>query len=166
MIKRVQVLALFLLVFWGKTFSQHLSHQVLVPAAGLAVLKTLDYSQTIGETAIEIICCSGFEFTQGFQQPSVSISPEIIPAGTGVEVYPNPAIDYFNVKLFGDVARKFKIDLISVNGTIVSTATINFITTYFYIRRIEVDNLLRGLYYLRVVSMDGLINRTFKVEKM
>jgi len=167
MIKGAKVFILFLFVFWGEVFPQTLSHEVMVPAAGITITGNLEYSQTIGETAVEIICGSGFELTQGFQQPSIDeIKREDNGNGNGVEAYPNPAIDYINVKLFGSVAREFRIDLININGTIVKTAEIDFITTYFYIHRINVNNLLRGLYYVRVISKDGVFNRSFKIEKM
>ena len=138
----------------------------MVPAAGTATSNNLHYSQTIGETAIEIIGCSDFEFTQGFQQPGIKISPEQVPAGTGVEVYPNPVTDFINVKLFGDVARKFRIDIINITGNIVSSEVINFITRYFYTQQIEVGKLKRGIYFVRVVSDDRLISRIFKIEKL
>jgi hypothetical protein len=166
MIKGTKVLIILILVSRANVFSQQLSHQVLVPAAGIASTGSLNYTQTIGETAIEIISGSGFVFTQGFQQPGIKISPEIAPEGNGVEVYPNPATDYISVKLFGDVARNFRIDVINITGMIVSSGTINFIDSYFYVQRIEVDKLMRGLYFVRVVSDDGLIRRTFRIEKM
>lgn len=120
----------------------------------------------LGETAIEIIGCSGYEFTQGFQQPGIKISPEDVPEGNGVEVYPNPVTDFISVKLFGDVARKFRIDIINITGNIVSSEVINFIERYFYIQQIEVGKLQRGLYFVRVVSDDKFISRVFKIEKL
>jgi len=48
-------------------------------------------------------------FTQGFQQPGIEASQETPPDGNGVEVYPDPATDYINIKLFGDGARNFRI---------------------------------------------------------
>jgi hypothetical protein len=164
--KGTKVLILLILVSQGIVFSQQLSHQVLVPAAGIAFTGALNYSQTIGETAIEIISGSGYVFTQGFQQPGIKYSLETAPAGNGVDVYPNPVTDFVNVKFFGDVARKFKIDIINISGNVVNSGTISFITNYYYIQRIEVDRLKLGFYFVRIVSDDGLIRRTFKIEKM
>lgn len=166
MFKGTIVLITLLLVFRGSAYSQHLSHQVMVPAAGIAVSGVLNYTQTIGETAIEIIGGSGFELTQGFQQPGIIFSPEVAPEGNGVDVYPNPATDFINVKFYGDAARNFRIDLISITGTIVNSIPIKFIDKYFYVKRIEVDNLKIGFYFVRVASDDGLISRVFKIEKM
>jgi len=122
----VKVLILLLLFSWSNVFSQQLSHQVLVPAAGIATAGVISYSQTIGETAVEIMSNAGYDLTQGFQQPSIKISSDVIPEGTGVDVYPNPATDLINIKLFGDVARKFRVDLINVTGTIVNSTKLSF----------------------------------------
>jgi hypothetical protein len=165
MIKGTKVLIL-LLFSWANGFSQQLSHQVLVPAAGLTTTGKLSYSQTIGETATEIISNAGFVFTQGFQQPGVKISPEIQPEGDGVDVYPNPATDFISIKLFGDVPRKFKIDIINIAGTVVSSLTMNFNDKFFLVQPMEVSKLKYGFYFVRVASDDGIINRTFKIEKM
>jgi hypothetical protein len=166
MIKGTKVLLLLLLFFPANCFAQELSHQVLVPAAGLATAGTIFYSQTIGETAVETIGSAGFELTQGFQQPGITISSVIQPEGTGVDVYPNPATDFINVKFFGDSARKFRIEIINITGMIVNSLTVTFITNYFYIQQIEVTRLTNGFYFVRVTSDDNKINRIFKIEKM
>ena len=165
MIKGPKVLIL-LLLFSGTTgFSQQLSHQVLVPAAGLITSGSINYSQTIGETAVEIITGSGFVLTQGFQQPGMKVI-DTPTAGTGVDVYPNPATDYINVKLFGTVARKFRIEIINIAGTIVSSTTMDFITSYNIVQPIDITRLTFGFYFVRVASDDAKINRVFKIEKM
>jgi hypothetical protein len=166
MIKRIEVLILLLLVSRGLIFAQQLSQQVLVPTAGVVASGSLNYSQTIGETAIEIIGSSGFVLTQGFQQPGIKISDADRIHGNGVDVYPNPASDYITVKFFGDVARKFKIEVISITGMVVSSGEIEFITNYFYEKRFDFTSLKRGMYFVRVASQDGIINRTFKIEKI
>jgi hypothetical protein len=166
MINGAKVFILLLLLSCTNAFSQQLSNQVLVPAAGLATAGVVTYSQTVGETAVEIMSNAGFELTQGFQQPSIKISTDVIPEGTGVDVYPNPATDFINVKLFGDEARKFRVDLINVTGMIVNSTTLSFIAKYYYIQQIEVTSLKYGFYFVRVTSDDGKINRVFKIEKM
>ena len=162
----MKILLFLFFVSRAGLFAQHLSHQVLVPAAGIAVSSSINYQQTVGETAIEIIGHSGFVFTQGFQQPGVKITSEIIPNGNGVEVYPNPATEFIEIKLFGDEARKFKIDIISMAGNIINTGSIEFVDKYYYLQRVEVDQFKPGFYFVRVVSTDGKISRTFKIEKM
>lgn len=166
MIKGTKVLILLLLFSRTSGFSQQLSHMVLVPAAGLAATGVINLSQTIGETAVELIGNAGFALTQGFQQPGIKISIDIAPEGNGVDVYPNPAADFINVKLYGDVARKFRIEIINITGMVVNSTTIDFSDKYYYIQQIEVTSLKFGFYFVRVTSDDGTINRIFKIEKM
>lgn len=166
MFKRIKVLMLLLLVSQGIIVSQQLSHQVLVPAAGIAVTGALNYSQTIGETAIEIISCTDYTFTQGFQQPGITFAKENQPAGNGVKAYPNPVTDFLSVEFFGDVPRTFRIDLINISGTIVRTEKMVFAGPFWRIQQFSVDQLSKGLFFVRVVSDDGVISRTFKIDKM
>jgi hypothetical protein len=166
MVKGIKVFLLLFLASQEITFSQQLSHQVMVPAAGVISSGSINYSQTIGETAIEIISGAGYVFTQGFQQPGIKVTPEIDEKGNGVEVYPNPATDFVMVKLFGDVARKFRIEVITLAGMVVRSGTISFIEKYTYIQQVQMEDLKAGLYFVRVISEDGIINRTFKIEKM
>ena len=166
MIKVTKVLILLLLSFWTVANSQQLSNQVLVPAAGLATSGVINYSQTIGETAVETVTGAGFFLTQGFQQPGMKYTAETPHEGTGVDVYPNPATEFINIKLFGDAARKFTIEMINLSGTIVSTMTLDFITQYYYIQQIDVTRLSNGFYFVRITSDDSKIMRVFKIEKM
>ena len=166
MIKGTKVLLILLLFSPTNGFAQQLSHQVLVPAAGLATAGVLSYSQTIGETAVELFGSGGFELTQGFQQPAIKFTTGIPPEGNGVDVYPNPVTDFINVKLYGDVARKLRIEIINITGMIVNSMTMSFVSKYYYIQQIEASNLKYGLYFVRVTSDDGTINRVFKIEKM
>lgn len=147
--------------------AQQLSNQVLVPAAGLATAGVLSYSQTIGETAVELINNDGYVLTQGFQQPGITIESGPNPnPGTGVEVYPNPATTLINVKLYSDQAHKFKVEIINLTGRVAMTTSLEFSTGYYYILQMEVAGLANGFYFVRVSSDDGIINRIFKIEKM
>jgi Secretion system C-terminal sorting domain len=88
------------------------------------------------------------------------------PAGNGVKVYPNPVIDILKIELFGETARTFKIELITISGTIVRSEKIIFPDQFWNIQEVNVESLSKGLYFVRVISDDGLINRTFKIDKM
>jgi hypothetical protein len=166
MVKRTKILLLLLLISRTGVFSQHLSHQVIVSAAGVISTGVINYSQTIGETAVQIIENSDIVFTEGFQQPGIKISSESPPPGNGVKVYPNPVTDYVNIELFGEVARTFKIDLINLTGTIVRTEKLVFPGQFWHIQQVSVEKLGRGLYFVKIVSDDGLISRIFKIEKL
>jgi hypothetical protein len=166
MIKGTKVLMLFLLVSWTNVFSQQLSHQVLVPVAGLVSTGSINYSQTIGETAIVIVSCNDFLFTQGFQQPGPRLLTEKPPAGSGVKVYPNPVTDYLTVELFGNESRTFRIDIINIRGTIVFNDKKVFTDQYWFKESYNIEKFISGLYLVRIMSEDGIISQTFKIEKI
>lgn len=166
MFKSIRILILLLSVPGTNLFSQHLSHQVLVPVAGVISAGAIHYSQTGGETAVAIMSSSEYTFTQGFQQPAIKLIKKDTPPGNGVKVYPNPVTDFVTVELFGDVSRIFRIDIISFSGTIVRTEKMVFADSFWHVQQFPVDNLSKGLYFVRIVSEDGLISRTFKIEKM
>jgi len=164
-----KTLIIILMIFPGFTpdlFSQHLSHQVLLPAAGVKLVPGINYSQTIGETAVTIFSSSGYVLTQGFQQPRITFVPVIQPPGNGVDVFPNPATYNLVVRLFGDVSRDFRIEIMTITGTIILSDEISFSGTYYHEEVFPVEYLKNGLYFVRITSMDKVINRTFKIEKL
>ena len=166
MIKGTKVLILFLLVSWTNIYSQQLDRQVLVPVAGLASGGSVNYSQTVGETAIVIVSCTDFLLTQGFQQPGIKVSPEKQPAGSGVKVYPNPVSDYLTIELFGNESRTFRIDIINISGTVVFTDKKVFTDQFWFKEPYNIEKLIIGLYLVRIMSEDDIIYQTFKIEKI
>jgi hypothetical protein len=166
MIKGTKILVFILTISWTSAFSQQLSHQVLVPLAGVKSTSQISYSQTVGETAVQIISCPMYIFTQGFQQPRIKRLPEDPKKGNGIEVYPNPASDYVYIELYGETARTFKIDFINITGTIVITDKRVFYDQFWYKEPYNIENLIRGFYLVRISTDDGTINRIFKIEKI
>jgi hypothetical protein len=166
MVKRATFLLLILMAPGCNLFSQTLSLQVVVAVAGVTSNGTINYSQTIGETAVEVFNSSDYVFTQGFQQPCIKFSKENPPPGNGVKVYPNPVTDILNIELFGEKARIFRIELVTISGTIVKSEKMVFSGQFWDIQQISVDNISKGLYFVRIISEDGIINRTFKIDKM
>jgi len=165
--RRKGILLFFgIVLFVAEAASQRLSHQVLVPAAGVAAGINFSYSQTIGEAVVRIIGCDDYILTQGFQQPRLKLKTGSQPQGTGVNVYPNPVVNYVNIELFGSTARSFLITIVNITGTVVFNDEIDFAQSYWEVREIPVTGLARGLYFVRIVSTDMVISRTFKMEKM
>jgi hypothetical protein len=166
MLKKYIILLQFFLGTWTSVLSQQLSHQVIVPLAGIASDSKVSYSQTVGETAVEIVGCMSYVFTQGFQQPALKKSNEIPPPGTGVNVYPNPVADYLTVEIFSESARTFRIDIVSITGSVALTRLKILYGQCWHKEPVYVENLFRGTYLVRITSEDGLLCRTFKIEKI
>jgi hypothetical protein len=158
---------LVLIFLSGKlALSQQLSHQVLLPAAGVIYASGISYSQTIGETAVEIFESSEYILTQGFQQPIMNILPGDPPQGYGVKAYPNPATEYFYIELFGETGKTLQISVTNLSGTNVYASEISFPEKYWNIHEIPVSDFATGLYFIQVISKDGTIRRSFKIEKL
>jgi hypothetical protein len=147
-------------------FSQELSHIVMVPAAGIITSGSVNLSQTIGETAVEIFSSEEYTITQGFQQPSIILTAETPPVGTGAKVYPSPVSEDLTIELFGETARSFVITIVNIYGSVVRNIELNFNGPYWYKHVEEVDDLAPGLYLVNIVSRDKVVRRTIKIEKM
>lgn len=145
---------------------QHISHQVMVPAAGLVSVGGKHFSQTIGEPAIVLLSSDNYILTQGFQQPPVKLMNGIKPDGNGVNAYPNPMTDIIWFELFGDVSRTFTISIINTYGNEVYREELKFTGKFWFKDYRSVSDLKPGLYLVRFLSKDGAIRRTIKVEKM
>jgi hypothetical protein len=166
MIEKAKFFILLMIFSGTNCFAQQLSSQVLLPAAGVTSSGQINYSQGIGETAVELFSTPDYVLTQGFQQPGIADPNETPHVGTGVEVYPNPAKDFIRVKLYGNEARKFRIELLNITGKIYNSVKLEFITKYYYVQEFEISDLMIGVYLVSIKSEDGLINRSFKIEKM
>ena len=157
---------LLLLFTWVDLFSQSLSHQVIVPVAGLQTSADVHYSHTAGEVAVEVFSSPDLILTQGFQQPGISLTKEKPPPGNGVKVYPNPVTDFVTLEIFGTGTRTFVIEFYNISGTIIRTDKLDFIDQYWFCQQFSVGSFSKGLFFIRISSTDGLINRTFKIEKL
>ena len=157
----------FLLVFFGAVASaQNLSNQVIVALGQVVSKEGIFYSHTIGETASELFSSHSYDLTQGFQQPLIKFLPGTKPTGSGVKVYPNPVIDNISVEFYGENTGTFNITIINIGGTIVFSDRVSFMDGYWQIINIPVSSFSRGLYFVRVLSDDGIVSRTFKIDKV
>jgi hypothetical protein len=167
MISNIRYLLLILLLGQGDNlFSQQLTQQVLVPVAGVTSISSVVFSQTIGEAAVELVSSSDFILTQGFQQPGVKFVWQPTHEGNGFNVYPNPATERITIKLFGDIPRDFTIDIINISGLKVYAEKLTFTDKFYIEKEISLSNFTFGVYFVRIISGDKEINRTFIFEKM
>lgn len=154
--------------------SYELSHQVLVTAASVEPVKDgISYQQTAGETAVTITLPDVFILTQGFQQPRF-IPPTDYPVreGNGVDFFPNPVTkgaekpDIFNIRMFGVLGRHYYIIITNLPGAVMYTADLEFSPDHDVIHEVDLQHYVDGIYVARVWSTDGVIDRSFKIEKL
>lgn len=156
------------------SFSQkayNLSHQVLVPAGNLVTLTGKTYQQTIGETAVEVSLPSFYNLSQGFQQPRFIPKKTLPPReGNGVDFYPNPVTaeknHMFYIRVYGILGRHYRITIINLIGSLLYTGELDLSPDHDYVHEIPISHYGNGIYVATVVSSDGVINRSFKIEKL
>ncbi len=148
-------------------FPQEITHEVLVPAASVAIGGGYSISQTIGEPIVDFISSGGFDLTQGFQQPGILFEPRPKPQGTGVKVYPNPVYDhYLKLELFGETGADYVVTLFGMDGSIYLRNIYKFEGKYWALESLDLTQFKRGIYFVRVTSSDKKISRLFKIEIM
>ena len=166
--------AIFLALICSVAFSQkayNLSHQVLVPAGNLVTLDGTTYQQTVGETAVEVSLPSFYNLSQGFQQPRY-IPPKSFPVreGNGVDFFPNPVTKennhFFHIRMYGVLGRHYRITIINLIGSLMYAKEIELTPDHDYIHDINIGHYGNGIYVATVISADGVINRSFKIEKL
>lgn len=166
-----------LVLFCSHTFSQkeyNLSHQVLVPAGNLVTLTGMTYQQTVGETAVEVSLPDYYNISQGFQQPRF-IPAKSFPVreGNGVDFFPNPVTEssekgpwIFTVRVYGVLARHYRITVISLIGSLMYTKELDLPADHDWQEPISMAHFGNGIFVATVISADGVINRSFKIEKL
>lgn len=152
----------------------NLSHQVLVPAGNIVTLPGLTFQQTVGEAAVEVSLPSFYNISQGYQQPRF-IPPQDFPdrEGNGVDFFPNPVTVnseqgpwIFTIRVYGVLARHYRIYIYSLPGSLVYTNELDLSADHDFFHEISLSDFRRGIYIANVISTDGVINRSFKVEKL
>ncbi len=166
MLYRGRIILILLTGVISKGFSQDISHQVLVPVAFIVDLDYYSVNQTVGEPVVEIFEKEFFTLTQGFHQPSITITGPEPPEGSGVMAYPNPVTDILKVELFGIEKTDFEIAVYGMNGSVFLRKEISCGNKYWQIEEIDMSLYRKGVYFVHVMSADKRISRYFKIEKM
>lgn len=167
----------FLLLICSLAFPQkmyELSHEVLVPAGSIVSHTGLSYQQTVGETAVEISLPSFYNLTQGFQQPRF-IPKKSLPdrEGNGAEVFPNPVTEasekgpwIATVRVYGVLARHYNIYVYSLPGSLMYTKELDLNPDHDWKEPVSFAGYSKGIYIVHVISTDGVINRSFKIDRL
>ena len=74
-----------------------------------------------------------------------------------VQVYPNPAKKYINIRLFNDESALYRIDILSNMGEVLKTNTFQSINQDDKLFKINLDNLKERNYYITIYQDGNLI---------
>jgi len=148
------------------SYGQSVSHQVLTPWSNVADINDKSINQTVGESMVEILNGNNYFLTQGFNQPSIRMSVPKQGELKDIAAYPNPVIDILNVELSGYEMTDFEFLIFGLNGTMYKKIEVSCGREAWHKTTINLGNYKRGMYFLRVRSLDNRISRLFKIEKM
>ncbi|WP_188505069.1 T9SS type A sorting domain-containing protein [Parapedobacter pyrenivorans] len=121
------------------------------------------FQYTVGEAAVATLMQPTFLFTQGFQQPQVTVSSHIpqLPDLTDFIVFPNPAISYTTIRFTLVVPGSVRFILVNNAGQIVYSEDRDAAAGQLEYR-IPLEQYASGLYYL-VVSVNSSKKYTQKL---
>jgi len=157
---------LILLLFAGAAFvnGQSISPEVIASAGTHFTGSNAQLSWTIGEPVITTVSNGSNIITQGFHQTLLNITSveEQNIAGVNVTVFPNPTSDKVNINLVNNL-KDLQMDLFDMNGKLLQARKIGVAEGTVQISMME---YARANYLLRIYSIDGSVNNTYKVQKM
>ena len=132
---------------------------------------------TVGEAFTKTLSAANNSITQGFHQPILTIARladptdsssslpaerlnEKLIAGIDLEVYPNPAVDFINLKLHYAIDESLSITITNMQGQLVKQEIMQQQTM-----QIDFSGLAAGAYLIMVKNTGGDLNNTYKVIK-
>ena len=153
--QNVAVLICFIISCLAK--GQSLSPSVVTSSGDVFKNSDGTLEWTLGEIMTETYHNDIF-LTQGFQQSFKT--PE---TGTGIWVYPNPAPDHINLRMFesGD----YLIDFYNIRGQKVFSKIIK-VTGELQIQQIDIKNFEAAVYILRIQNTTTGRLLTTKIDKL
>ena len=158
------VQTIFLVIWISHGFAQNPSPEI-ISSSGETFINNVQLDWTLGESAITTIQNSSLQLTQGFHQPSFTITNlNELPKEIGeIKVFPNPTSDRIEMEFFFEENRKIKIQLINANSKLIWSTEING-------SRIEqvkdIANLPNGNYFLNCLIDENQYSKTFKIQKI
>jgi hypothetical protein len=123
----------------------------------------LDWS--LGEIAIETIGNDSHLLTQGFHQPSFSLTSSYASkiADIDILVYPNPTNRNLNVKLSLDAYDTLKLSLLDVSGKLLLNREYH---GQVFNESLALENLSAGVYFLKIYTSSLKVHQTCLIQKI
>ncbi|MBK7966649.1 MAG: T9SS type A sorting domain-containing protein [Bacteroidetes bacterium] len=178
-----KIIIIFLTVFTINVQAQSIQRNVIASAGIDNSVSNIRLTSTVGETVTSTLSKSNYKIAQGFQQGKITVARIVNVEDTTeitsdesttsrnsnsldenkfkVNVYPNPATEYINIKLTELSNAKHMIYLTDISGRLIESRTISSPET-----RIEFTSMTSGKYILHIKSEDGKVNESFKIFKL
>lgn len=144
--------------------AQSISPQVIASAGTHFTGSNAQLSWTIGEPVITTVSNGNNIITQGFHQTLLNITAveEQSIAGVSMNVFPNPTQDVVNINIVNNL-KDLQLELFDMSGKLLQARKVGAAESNVQVSMME---YARANYLLRIYSIDGSVNHTYKVQKM
>jgi len=168
---KIVILILFCLGVPPILYAQTSYQNVIAAAGGTALTKTMTLDWTLGEPVTESVRSENQLYTQGFQQPFLTVQemePEVIPYNssrseeTEITVAPNPVRTTLTLTMNNLQENEIEIQISNFAGQIVKSEAIDPIIQK---TQLDLSPLVTGLYILRIYNAERQLLRVFKITK-
>ena len=105
--------------------AQSIQNDVISSGGASSSSANLQIEYTIGEPVIETFETTNLTLTQGFHQPSLTITSIEEPEGlTDISFFPNPVTDELTIEIPPHYSGEFLCSLFDLNGKLLSASTL------------------------------------------
>jgi len=150
-----QFLFYFLFLTPCLVFCQQVSQSTTTSAYIQALIKeentSIHFSASIGEAVIGVLNNQRLSISQGYLQPILDITTEIVhETPIHLKIYPNPIKDHFFIESQG--YKISKVEIYNLNGAKLLDHQLK------YDKKVDIKNLMPGLYKLFIFTDKGRIS--------
>ena len=137
------------------------AQEAVVSGSGYHENSSGSISWTLGEVITETFRSDDVILTQGFQQPSITVTSveEFANLDFNITAFPNPAREYINIKLDTDNFDNVWYELYDIKGLVIEHKKIDNELVH-----ISLHDKEPAIYFLRVIEGNKVL-KTFKVIK-
>ena len=155
--KKIITILAFLLCYSTVNYAQ----QAVASGGGYHENTSGSVSWTLGEVMTETFRANEVILTQGFQQPSITVTSVDEYAGLDFKIiaFPNPAREYINVKIDTDNFDNIWYELYDFKGLVIEQKRIDD-----EIVHISLHDMEPAVYFLRIIEGRKVL-KTFKIVK-
>ncbi len=163
-------LLFFVSIILGLSFNvsaQYNNHSLVSTAGDYFEAENISISWSIGEIATETLSGSNVILTQGFQQSLLTptgIEENSIIIDASFIIYPNPAVNQINIKLYeygSSNSYPNQYSMYNTQGKILLSEEISSSLTI-----VDLQNLQEGVYFLHLLNVNSNFNETVVIQKM
>lgn len=158
---RKLILIVYLFAIQLGIFSQQINHFVISSSGNQYASNNIIFDWTLGEVFTETSVGGGFVLNQGFHQPLIEIKTAINQVEfSGLNIFPNPVSDKLTLNFPDAIANKSNCVITDLQGRLYINREIKEISTEF-----DFSTFSSGIYFLRIISENPLINVSQKIIK-